>query len=340
MSDAPSVQLVQTRLAAFLRDAAGLDVTITGAQPLAGGASRDMWRIDAVIDGQPERLVLRRDLPTQMIDSALSREHEFALMTAAFAAGIRVARPRWLCADPSILGGAFFLMDYADGIAIGRKVVSLPDLADARRVLPAQLAEQLARIHALDVRPFGFLPAPPPGNSPAQAAVDQTWALLEGLNAVTPTFAFCLRWAAERAPSPARVTLIHGDFRIGNVMVDAAGLTAIADWEFAHLGDPAEELGYLCMRDWRFGVGHLRMGGISPREPFLQAYEAACGYSVDRAAVDWWEIFGNIRWAAVCLGQAARHLGGQDRSVELASLGRRSAEMQLEALNGIEKMGL
>lgn len=325
-------------LTEFLRSQSGQSVIITHATPLAGGASRDMWRIDAEFDGTARTFVLRRDLPTQMVESSLTREQEFTVMTAAHARGVKVAQPRYLCTDPSILGGAFFLMDWVDGIAIGRKVVRDPDLKNARELLPAQLADQLARIHQIDPAPLTFLPRPRPGMTPAQEAIAQTRAALKALDVNSPIFTYLLRWAERYAPQPHAITFIHGDFRIGNVMVNAAGLTAVADWEFCHVGDPAEELGYLCMRDWRFGNGHLRLGGISEREPFLQAYESASGHTIDRAAVDWWELLGNIRWGAICLSQAARHLSGRDPSVELASLGRRSVEMQYEAIKMIEVM--
>jgi aminoglycoside phosphotransferase (APT) family kinase protein len=328
------------RLAAFLIHQTHEDVIITHAQPLAGGASRDMWLIEAEIGGVREKLALRRDLPTVMNEQSLTRAQEFAVLERAYANGVKVARPRYLCDDPSVLGGAFFLMDYVEGIAIGRKVVQMPELAHARSVLPAQMGEQLARIHAIRADEFPFLPRPPAGKSPALDALDQIRDVLDKLGVHNPAFEFALRWAADRAPQPSGITFIHGDFRIGNISVVKNGLQSVFDWEFAHVGDPDEELGYPCMRDWRFGVGQLRFGGIADRETFLRAYEAESGRSVDRAAVDFWEFLGNLRWGVICLAQAARHLSGRDPSVELASLGRRSAEMQYEMLKMIERMGV
>jgi aminoglycoside phosphotransferase (APT) family kinase protein len=133
---------------------------------------------------------------------------------------------------------------------------------------------------------------------------------------------------------------VHGDFRIGNLLVIDTGLAAVIDWEFGHIGDPDEELGYLCMRDWRFGMNQHRAAGLCDRETFLTAYEAASGRQVNRDSVDWWELMGNIRWGVICMSQANRHLSGAEKSVELASLGRRSAEMQLESLRLIESFGI
>jgi aminoglycoside phosphotransferase (APT) family kinase protein len=330
------------RLTDYLTRVTGAPTKIEQISPLAGGASRDMWLIDAVSDGKPERLVLRRDLPTTMHEGALSRAHEFTLMKAAHNSGIKIAHPRWVCEDSDVLGMPFFIMDFVYGVAIGRKVVHLPELAQARNALPEQMAQQLADIHRLDMieHQLGFLPVPRAAHTPAQEAIAQTYETLDKLHCTNPVLFFGLRWAEAHAPSPSHTTFVHGDFRIGNIIVDENGLAAVADWEFAHVGDPLEDLGYCCMRDWRFGVGHLRMGGIVAREPFIAAYERYANVRVDRDAVTFWEFIGNLRWAAICLAQTHRHLSGHDPSVELASLGRRSAEMQYEMLKLIEQMGI
>lgn len=333
---------LRSQLEAFIQAQAGVHAAVESLTPLAGGASRESWLVTLRLGGQLERLVLRRDLPTTMYERALTRGQEFALVQAAHSSGVLAPRPRWHSADGGALGSPFFLVDFVDGASIGRQVVRAPELAAARAALPEQMAEQLARIHALDVRahPLSFLPAPRAGFTPAQEAVAQVRELLDALadtlDLHSPALEFGLRWVEQHLPPAGALTLVHGDFRLGNLIVGPQGLRAVIDWEFSHLGDPLEELGYLCMRDWRFGVGHLRLSGLCPREPFLAAYERHSGRAVDRAAVDWWEIMGNLRWGAVCLAQASRHLSGVDRSVEFASLGRRSAEMQLELLRLIE----
>ena len=153
-----------------------------------------------------------------------------------------------------------------------------------------------------------------------------------------PDVEFGLRWLGQRAPSCAELTLIHGDFRIGNLLVGPEGLAAVIDWEFAHVGDPHEDLAWPCVRDWRFGNDALHVGGVGELAPYLAAYESAAGRTIDHNALRWWEIMGNLRWAATCHVQAQRHLSGADPSVELASLGRRAAEMELEFLTLIEAL--
>lgn len=315
------------------------EISIVGMKPLAGGASRDSWAFTAIMDDEQHNFVLRKDLPTQMNENALTRKQEFALMKSAYEQGVKVANVRYQSDDSAIFGYPFFIMDFVEGISIGRKVVTVPELEHARKVLPEQLAEQLALIHQMnvDTQELSFL-ARPANDNPAQSAIDDTYTLLDDLSISSPTFELLLYWAQQHIPQEQEITFVHGDFRIGNLLVDKHGLSAVIDWEFAHMGDPCEELAYFCMRDWRFGNGTLQAGGICDQDRWISAYEQYSGRNIDRTKVDWWELVGNIRWGAICLSQANRHLSGQESSVELASLGRRSAEMQLEALNIIKRM--
>jgi aminoglycoside phosphotransferase (APT) family kinase protein len=332
----PEIDDMRARLGSFLSAAAGAPATVLAIQPIAGGASRETWAVDAEVGGERLALVLRMDQASSMNPAALSRPQEFALLEAAYAAGVLVPRPRWLDAQGAALGRPFLLMDRVEGESIGPRVVRRPDLAEARARLPGQMAEQLARIHALDIAPLGFLPCPPTGRSPALHAADGVRALLGSLGVASPALEFGLRWLEQRAPACAAPTLVHGDFRVGNLLVGPEGLRAVIDWEFAHVGDPHEDLAWACVRDWRFGSDALRVGGVGDLEPYLAAYQRASGRAVDRRALRYWEIMGNLRWAATCHAQAQRHLSGADPSVEYASLGRRAAEMELEFLTLIE----
>src|SRR5690349_10552738 len=140
----PSMQDILQRLTGFLAEQSGASVQITDAKPLSGGASRDTWAFSAMVGGEPRHFVLRRDLPTQMFEQALTREQEFRLMDAAYQTGVRLAKVRYLCQDTAVLGSPFFIMDYVPGISIGRKVIQDAELAEARQKLPGQMAEQLA----------------------------------------------------------------------------------------------------------------------------------------------------------------------------------------------------
>lgn len=338
----PEQDALLKNLQQYLSQQTGSEVMISHAKPLAGGASRDTWLFSILIDDEEEKVVMRRDLPTQMFDEALSREQEYHLMDAAYQAGVKVAKMRWLCTDETVLGSPFFIMDYVPGISIGRKVIKLPELADARKILPQHMAEELSKIHNIDpeTETLAFLKRPRDGRTPAEEAIHEMYSILDDLSVSNPVWEWTLRWTENHLPQEIEPCFVHGDFRIGNLLVDEQGLTAVIDWEFGHIGNPDEELAYLCMRDWRFGQGTKRAAGLTDRETFLKAYETASGRMVSRESVDWWEVMGNIRWGIICMAQANRHLSGDEPSVELASLGRRSAEMQLEALRLIESYGM
>lgn len=327
---------LRPRLEAFLRSETGADVDVNELRPLPGGASRDTWLVFGVLDNRAFSFVLRRDLASSMIDNALTREQEYMVLAVAHAAGVLVPRPRYYSSIPAVLGKPFFLMDYVEGVSIGSRVVRDPKLKAARQALPEQLAQQLAIIHSLDTTDLGFLPRPQTGQSPAQDALQQLRTMLDSMAVSNPTLEYGLRWLERHAPPSDDLTLVHGDYRIGNVLVGQDGLNAIIDWEFTRMGDPHEDIAWLCLRDWRFGNGALRVGGIAEREPVVQMYERFSQRSILRRRLDYWEIMGNLRWAVTCLSQAQRHLVGGDTSVEYASLGRRSAEMQLEMLRLIQ----
>jgi aminoglycoside phosphotransferase (APT) family kinase protein len=333
LTDAPELGL---RLAAYLARETGDDtVAVDGLERLPGGASRQTWAFALRRGGGVAgRFVLRRDPPGHPVNA--SRREEFTLLHAAAAAGVPVPRVHWCEDDPRVLGAPFFVMDFVEGETLARRLLRDAVYAPARAALPGELARVLASIHAMEPAKVAFLARPADGEAPAAAELgryDQTY------RAVTPdphpALELALRWLAARPPAPARLAVVHGDFRIGNVIFGPEGLRAVLDWELAHLGDPMEDLGWLCVRSWRFGAAPP-VGGLSAREPFFAAYEAAGGGPVDPAAARWWEVFGNLKWAVICILQARTALEGGVRNIELASLGRRVAEMELELLDLME----
>jgi aminoglycoside phosphotransferase (APT) family kinase protein len=329
-------------IASFISDETGFAAVVKVRQALAGGGSRDTWLLDARVDGRPETLVLRKDLDTEIFEYALPRDVEFDVLEMAYEQGVMVPRPRWLCMDEEYLGQPFFLMDYVEGVSLGVKLVKDPNLRPLHAQLPIVLGEQLAKIHALDKQDdrLSVLSRPQSGRNAAQQALYQFRQILDRLEIHNPTIEFGLRWLEQNAPPTADICLLHGDYRVGNFILNQQGLQAIIDWEFVHLGDPHEDLAWGCVRDWRFGNPRMHFGGISPREVYIQAYEQASGRTIDRPTLDYWEIVGNMGWAVTCLSQAGRTLFGGESSVEFASLGRRSAEMQLEFLRLIQAKGL
>jgi aminoglycoside phosphotransferase (APT) family kinase protein len=142
-----------------------------------------------------------------------------------------------------------------------------------------------------------------------------------------PTLELALRWLRNHQPELHDPAVVHGDFRVGNLIVGTDGVRSVLDWELAHVGDPAEDLGWLCVRSWRFG-GPGQVGGIGDLDALLTGYSDAGGRHITEDDVRYWEIFGNVRWAVICIVQAFAHLNGDHRSVELAAIGRRVCEVE------------
>lgn len=322
------------RLCGFLRARSGdPGASLTALRRLAGGASRELWSLDARWRGETRRLVLRRDPPGREGDAG-DRGLEFALLQAAQAAGVPVPPVHWSCDDPAVLGSAFFLMEHVDGETLPRRLLRDDAYADARRVMTAQLGEVLARIHAIDPdRPelAGLGSVGQGGASPREEVARIGAGIRELAVEPHPVLDLAERWLLERAPAATRRSVVHGDYRIGNVIFGPEGVRAILDWELAHAGDPLEDLGWLCTESWRFG-GSLPVGGIGTREELVEAYEKAGGGPVDREALAWWEACGSFKVALVWIMQARVFLDGRVPSVELASLGRRTAEPEAELL--------
>lgn len=332
---------MEERLAAFVAREAGVArVTVANLHRLPGGSSRETWSVDISYEKDGARvdlpLVLRRD-PAGGVQT--QRREEFVLLRAAAAEGVPVPQVHWLADDEKTLGAPFFLMDRIDGETIARRLLRDPEYAEARRVMPAQLGTTLAKIHRIDRVKYelGFLAAPAPDESPAQNELDRYEQIYRFIAPDPhPTFELAIRWLRQRMPAAGARVVVHGDYRIGNVIFGPEGLRAVLDWELAHVGDPMEDLGWVCVRAWRFGNDQLPVGGIGTREEFFAAYGKAAGTAVDPERVRFWEVLGNLKWAIMTIMQAKRHLDGHVNSVELASIGRRTAETELELLNLID----
>lgn len=329
---------VAERLTAFLqRSHNARSVRIDDMRLLTGGASRQTWSFDAAIehaDGRTETLPLVARADPRKGPNVMSREVEYRVLEAAGRTGVPVPAVH-LPGDGS-LGVPFFLMARVEGETIARRILRDDAYADARKGMAAQLGTIAAGIHRIPLGTPGLegLQRPEPGLSPAETEVtryEQTFRMIAP--EPHPAFELAIRWLKRNLPPPAEPALVHGDYRMGNLIVGPEGIRSVLDWELAHIGDPLEDFGFLCVRSWRFGNDHLPVAGVGPREELFAAYEAAGGRKVDPKAVRWWEAFGNLRWGVICIMQARAYLDGMSKSVELATIGRRTAETEWELLN-------
>jgi aminoglycoside phosphotransferase (APT) family kinase protein len=318
----------------------GGEERVLSLERLAGGASRSIYQLALGAEGGADErsLVVRMDADPGRISG--SGVDEYDVLSLAYDAGVTVPRVHWRGEFEA--GGdrrTYVVMDRVSGEAIARRLLRDDAYADTRRVLPEQLAGELAKIHSIaaDDPRLGSLEKQrlaDEGEGFATAEVRRYRELLKFASDghPMPVLVYAGRWLSRNVPVAPRTSLVHGDFRIGNVMFDEKGLAAVLDWELAHMGDPVEDIGWFFVRAWRFGANDLAAGGLSSREAFLQAYERAGGVSVDRDAVRYWEIFGNWKWAVICVLQAAGYKASGKPDVELAAIGRRVAETEREAL--------
>jgi len=292
---------------------------------IPGGASRETWLAESELG----RWVLRRD-PRGTV-SLVPIGQESTLISRAAVAEVPVPEPIAFEPDGGRFGSPGLLMKHVEGTSVAPRILRKPEYDAARRRLTGQLGEALARIHAIDPATLDrALPAPEA--DPALEQISEWERQLDEIGEPLPAVELGLRWLRANAPEPVQARLVHGDFRLGNFIVDESGLAAVIDWELAHLGDPAEDIGWLCIRSWRFGNDESPVAGVGQLDQLISAYEGAGGDPVDGDRVRYWEAFGNVKWAVICARQAHDHLTGVRRSHELASLGRRICEPEWDLL--------
>jgi aminoglycoside phosphotransferase (APT) family kinase protein len=234
-------------------------------------------------------------------------------------AGLRVPGVLVSSEAPSPWETAGYVMRRIEGETLARRILRDDEYAHAREVLVQQCGEFLRGLHSLPV-----------DSVPGLEAADPVAVLRRNLSLAgeaTPTMELAFRWLEANRPPTREHVIVHGDFRLGNLIVDRDGLAAVLDWELLHIGNPVEDLGWLCTKAWRFGAA-LPVGGFATREALLEAY----GGDVTLDELRWWEVLGTLKWAIGCMGQGAVHLRNQVRSVELAAIGRRVCEQEWDLL--------
>ncbi len=300
----------------------GPDAQVAELRRSSGGASRVTCTFDVVTgSGRRHPLVLRLAAPAAEL-TGLRLTLEAELMRAARRAG--VPSPEVIAAgtaEDGPLGADFVVMERVDGETIPRRVLRDPALAGVRPRLAAECGRILAAVHRM----------PPVPGLERDGGLDRWRELLDAAGEPHPVLEFALRWLERNRPPANPPVLVHGDFRNGNLIIGPDGVRAVLDWELAHVGDPLEDLGWLCAKAWRFGSPHP-VGGFGGYDDLVAAYEEAGGMRVDRDALHWWEMYGVLRWGVICIMQARRHLEGSERSVELAAIGRRVAENEWDLL--------
>ena len=320
---------------------------IASLRRLSGGASQETWSFDALAGGREIPLILRRR-PGGMTPGdesmALGLETEAALLGLAAGAGVPVPEVRCVL-EPGDGLGSGYVMTRLEGETIPRRILRDAAYDAVRPRLARQCGAILARIHGIGGGASGVPDPTPPERpiasgsvleevplAPARVQLQQYRNLYDGYDQPHPVFDLAFRWLADRADEAPRVSLVHGDFRNGNLMIGSDGVCGVLDWELAHRGDPMEDLGWICVNSWRFGEIDRPVGGFGDRDELFAGYEEAGGGTVDPERVRCWETLGTLKWGIMCLMMYAIFHSGADRSVERAAIGRRASETEIDLL--------
>lgn len=297
---------------------------------LTAGASLQTWAFDVATPAGPVPLILRRRRSTLRDESddfgtALPLAIESRLLERAAAGGVTVATLVRLCTPEDELDEAYVVARIA-GETLGRRIATDARFAPARAVLAGQCGAALAQIHALD-------PDPALVTSDAAGVLAKYEAIWRAAGLARPAIEAAFRWLAARIPDPVPVRLVHGDFRNGNIMVDAdRGLVAVLDWELAHRGDPAEDFGWLCANSWRFGVPGKPVGGFGELPDLIAGYAAAGGVPPSADRIAFWQMLSSLKWGVMTTTMFASFASGDNSSPERAVIGRRLSETEADVV--------
>jgi aminoglycoside phosphotransferase (APT) family kinase protein len=302
---------------------------------LTAGATKATWAFTAQIGETRQALILqistvasRQDSPavSHATNAAfpklpmLAGKDDVAVILAAAKAQVPVPLVRGVLTPEYGLGEGC-ITDFVPGETIARRILREPRFAALRENFASHCGEILARIHAMDKASLPFL-----NHMDGARQIALYRDVYDSFDHPVPTLEVAFRWAEDHLPAPARTAVTHGDFRLGNLICGEQRIHAVLDWELVHIGDPMQDLGWLCVKTWRFG-GAEPVGGIGKRADLFSAYERATGMAVDPAAVHFWEVWGSIRWAIMCMMKGlAYHRDGAQRTVEAFAIGRRMEE--------------
>jgi aminoglycoside phosphotransferase (APT) family kinase protein len=292
---------------------------------LSAGATNETWSLDAVRDAGVEPLILRRSAVGRG-PGVLSLQAEARVLTAVHACDVPVPAIRYVLAPEDGLGEGF-LMERIAGATLPGKILRDPALASVRPQLASQLGSIAAAIQAVQLSRLPELPL-----LDAQRQLQHLLSQYAEQETARPVFDLAFRWLREHLPPAVAPVLVHGDYRHGNLIIGAQGVHAVLDWELAHVGDPAEDLAWMCIPPWRFGELDKPVGGLGMREELLAAHERASGRAIEKARLEWWDVLGSLRWGIMCADMPKWMRSGRDKSVERATISRRASESELDLL--------
>lgn len=325
---APDENGIADRLALALT---GGDGRVQGLRRLTGGANRETWAFEQVIGESHRALILRRGFAAEVSDTdlgGLDLATEAQLIAELSRCGLPVPEIVRVL-EPGDGLGQGYVMSRLEGETLAPRILRRDQYATARRDLARQCGAAMAGIHATDTEAGRSLPV-----REASDVLAQYRSRYLDYGANRPVFELAFRWLSDNLPPPVEPVLVHGDFRNGNLVVTEHGLTGVLDWELAHRGDPMEDLGWITVNSWRFGMSHRAVGGFGNRDDLLRGYREAGG-SADKGRMRYWQLLGSLKWGIMCMTMTDIYRRGIDRSVERLAIGRRVSEAEIDMMNFI-----
>ena len=304
----------------------GIEGKVSNLEPLTGGASKEIWKFEVSNDKQSTKMILRRGSGIEG-PLAIKTADEARIQKEVIKVGAPVPIILAVSKSEEELGDSY-IMHFVEGETIARKILRDEEYKKALPVLAYQCGEAIARIHNVDIDNFSFLP-----KKPAEEQLEDLYSTYQSFEQPSPVFEYAYLWLKEQDFSNFQESLVHGDFRLGNIIVNGEGLQSIIDWELAHIGNPLQDLGWVCGNSWRFGKNDKVVGGFGELEDLLEGYNSISKFQVNNEMVKCWQVFGTFRWGVICLIQAYAHLNGTINSIEKAAIGRRVSETEIDIVD-------
>ena len=304
----------------------GIEGKVSNLEPLTGGASKEIWKFEVSNAKQSTKMILRRGSGIEG-PLAIKTADEARIQKEVIKVGAPVPIILAVSKNEEELGDSY-IMHFVEGESIARKILRDKEYKKALPILAYQCGEAIAKIHNVDINNFSFLP-----KKPAKDQLEDLYSTYQSFEQPSPVFEYAYLWLKEQDFGNFQESLVHGDFRLGNIIVNADGLQSIIDWELAHIGNPLQDLGWVCGNSWRFGKNDKVVGGFGELEDLLEGYNSISKLKVNKEMVKCWQVFGTFRWGVICLIQAYAHLNGTINSVEKAAIGRRVSETEIDIVD-------
>jgi aminoglycoside phosphotransferase (APT) family kinase protein len=295
--------------------------------PLTGGASADINRIILAND---DELIVRRTLSQEKSVMAIPKILEAKIQKVVKKNGAPVPAIIFEFSEGEEIGEGY-VMEAIPGETIPRKILRDKKFAFAREKLPFEIGKSLAKIHQTQLDDLKALDQVTFSDS-----LGKLFQVYLSFNQPQPVFDLAFKWLEAQKLTEYGDVLVHGDFRFGNFIISEENLESIIDWELAHIGNPMEDLGWLCVRSWRFGNVEKRVGGLGDIKDLIAGYESNSDIKIDESQLDIWQLYGSLRWGVICMMQTFAHLSGMVNSVEKAAIGRRVSETEFDLMNMIK----